>query len=42
MLPVRVQQFMAKLGYIAPFIGAWFPVLVFTLLGVVLVRFSKT
>jgi lipopolysaccharide export system permease protein len=37
-----LTMMMAKLGYIAPFIGAWFPVLVFTLLGVVLVRFSKT
>jgi lipopolysaccharide export LptBFGC system permease protein LptF len=33
---------MAKLGYIMPFIGAWFPVAFFSILGMALVRQAKT
>jgi lipopolysaccharide export system permease protein len=33
---------MAKLGYIRPLLGAWFPVIVFSLLGALLVRHAKT
>lgn len=33
---------MAGLNYISPFIGAWFPVLLFLFIGVVLVRGAKT
>jgi lipopolysaccharide export system permease protein len=33
---------MAKLGYIRPLLGAWFPVIVFSLLGAFLVRHAKT
>jgi lipopolysaccharide export system permease protein len=37
-----ISMMMAKMGYIPPFIGAWFPVFVFVTLGVILVRHSKT
>jgi lipopolysaccharide export system permease protein len=33
---------MAGLNYIHPFIGAWFPVLFFLFIGVILVRGAKT
>jgi lipopolysaccharide export system permease protein len=37
-----LTMMMAKMGYIPPFIGAWFPVFLFTAIGIVLVRYSKT
>jgi len=37
-----ISMTMANSGYIKPFIGAWFPVIFFTLIGVVLLRYSKT
>jgi len=37
-----ITMMMAKLGYIHPFIGAWFPVVVFIILGLVLLRSAKT
>jgi len=33
---------MARLGYIPPLIGAWFPVFVFISLGLLLLRTAKT
>jgi lipopolysaccharide export system permease protein len=33
---------MAGLNYIHPFVGAWFPVLIFLVLGVSLLRGAKT
>ena len=32
----------AKLGYIPPVVGAWFPVVLFSMVGMVLVRYAKT
>jgi lipopolysaccharide export system permease protein len=37
-----ITMMLARLGYIPPIIGAWFPVLVFTFIGIVLVKYSKT
>jgi len=37
-----VTMMMARLAYIPPVVGAWFPVLVFTALGVLLLRTAKT
>ena len=37
-----ISMMMAKLGYIPPVIGAWFPVCVFVLVGLVLVARAKT
>jgi lipopolysaccharide export system permease protein len=37
-----ITMMMARLGYIPPFIGAWFPVGVFILIGVLLLRGAKT
>jgi lipopolysaccharide export system permease protein len=37
-----MTMMMAKLGYIPPFAGAWFPVLIFIIVGVVLLRYAKT
>jgi lipopolysaccharide export system permease protein len=37
-----LSMMMAKLGYIPPVIGAWFPVAFFSVLGMVLVRYAKT
>jgi lipopolysaccharide export system permease protein len=37
-----ISMMMAKLGYIPPFIGAWFPVIVFIFLGFFLLRSAKT
>jgi len=37
-----VTMMMARLGYIPPIVGAWFPVALFILLGIILVRYSKT
>jgi lipopolysaccharide export system permease protein len=33
---------MAKLGYIHPFIGAWFPVFVFIIAAFLLLKTAKT
>ena len=37
-----ISMMMARLGYIHPFIGAWFPVAVFIAAGVLLLRSAKT
>jgi lipopolysaccharide export system permease protein len=37
-----ITMMMARLGYIPPIIGAWFPVAVFIVIGVLLVRGAKT
>jgi len=37
-----ITMMMARLGYIPPLIGAWFPVLFFIVLGVLLLRTAKT
>jgi lipopolysaccharide export system permease protein len=37
-----ITMMMARLGYIPPFIGAWFPVGVFIIIGVLLLRGAKT
>jgi lipopolysaccharide export system permease protein len=37
-----ISMMMAKLGYIPPFVGAWFPVLTFIITGVLLLRNAKT
>jgi lipopolysaccharide export system permease protein len=37
-----ITMMMAKLGYIPPLAGAWFPVLVFIVLGLMLLRSAKT
>jgi lipopolysaccharide export system permease protein len=37
-----ISMMMAKLGYIHPFIGAWFPVFTFIIIGFFLVRSAKT
>ena len=37
-----ISMMMARLGYIPPFIGAWFPVLIFIAAGILLLRGAKT
>jgi lipopolysaccharide export system permease protein len=37
-----ITMMMAKLGYIPTFVGAWFPVLVFIVLGLLMLRGAKT
>ncbi|MDR1470204.1 MAG: LptF/LptG family permease [Spirochaetaceae bacterium] len=37
-----VTMMMGRLGYLSPFLGAWLPVFLFVILGVVLVRYAKT
>jgi lipopolysaccharide export system permease protein len=37
-----ITMMMARLGYVHPFIGAWFPVFVFIILGFMLLRTAKT
>jgi lipopolysaccharide export system permease protein len=37
-----LSMMMAKLGYIMPFIGAWFPVIFFSIVGMAMVRYAKT
>jgi lipopolysaccharide export system permease protein len=37
-----ITMMMARLGYIPPFVGAWFPVVVFIIIGVLLLRGAKT
>jgi lipopolysaccharide export system permease protein len=37
-----ISMMLASYGYIPPIAGAWFPVVFFTLIGIILVRYSKT
>jgi lipopolysaccharide export system permease protein len=37
-----VSMMMARLGYIPPIVGAWFPIIVFIVLGVLLLQSAKT
>jgi lipopolysaccharide export system permease protein len=37
-----VTMMLGRLGYIPPFLGAWFPVFLFIVIGAVLVRYAKT
>jgi lipopolysaccharide export system permease protein len=37
-----ISMMMARLGYIHPFIGAWFPVFTFIVVGLLLLRSAKT
>ncbi|MCL2381181.1 MAG: LptF/LptG family permease [Treponema sp.] len=37
-----ISMMMAQSGYIHPFTGAWFPVILFTIIGVALLRTAKT
>jgi lipopolysaccharide export system permease protein len=37
-----ISMMMARLGYIPPLIGAWFPVLTFVVIGALLLRSAKT
>lgn len=37
-----VTMLLAKFGYISAFSGAWFPVILFTLLSIVLLRYART
>jgi lipopolysaccharide export system permease protein len=37
-----LSMMMAKLGMIQPLMGAWFPVIFFSMVGLVLVRYAKT
>ena len=37
-----ISMMMARLGYIHPFIGAWFPVFIFIALGLLLLKTAKT
>ncbi|MBQ5780460.1 MAG: LptF/LptG family permease [Spirochaetaceae bacterium] len=37
-----ITMLFAKFGYIPPLVGAWFPVVLFTFLSVVLLKFSRT
>jgi lipopolysaccharide export system permease protein len=37
-----ISMMMARLGYIHPFIGAWFPVFTFIAVGIALLKTAKT
>jgi lipopolysaccharide export system permease protein len=37
-----LSMLMAEFGYVLPIIGAWFPVVLFSIVGIVLVRHAKT
>jgi lipopolysaccharide export system permease protein len=37
-----ISMMMARLGYLPPLVGAWFPVAVFTAAGILLLRKAKT
>jgi lipopolysaccharide export system permease protein len=37
-----ITMMMARLGYIPTFIGAWFPVIVFIAIGILLLKGAKT
>jgi lipopolysaccharide export system permease protein len=38
----RISMMMARLGYIPPLVGAWFPIVFFSALGVLLLQSAKT
>lgn len=37
-----VTMLLAQFGYISPFIGAWFPVILFIILSIILLKFART
>lgn len=37
-----VTMLLAQFGYISPFVGAWFPVILFIILSIVLLKFART
>jgi lipopolysaccharide export system permease protein len=37
-----ISMMMARLGYIPPLVGAWFPIIVFSTLGLILLQSAKT
>jgi lipopolysaccharide export system permease protein len=37
-----ITMMLGRMGYIPPVVGAWFPVGLFTIVGIVLTRYSKT
>jgi lipopolysaccharide export system permease protein len=37
-----ISMMMARLGYIPPVVGAWFPIFIFIIIGVLLLRSTKT
>lgn len=37
-----VTMLLAKFGYISPFLGAWFPVILFIFISIVLLKFART
>lgn len=37
-----VTMLLAKFGYISPFTGAWFPVMLFTVLSIILLKYART
>jgi lipopolysaccharide export system permease protein len=37
-----ITMMLGRLGYIPPFLGAWFPVFLFVVIGAILVRYAKT
>jgi lipopolysaccharide export system permease protein len=37
-----VTMLLSQFGYISPVIGAWFPVIVFIALSIVLLKFART
>ena len=39
---MMITMIFAKHGYISPFMGAWFPVILFTIISFILLKYSKT
>ena len=39
---MMITMVLAKHGYISAFMGAWFPVIFFTILSIILLRYSRT
>lgn len=37
-----VTMLLAQFGYVSPFVGAWFPVILFVILSIVLLKFART
>ena len=37
-----VTMLLARFGYVSPFVGAWFPVILFIVLSIVLLKFART
>jgi lipopolysaccharide export system permease protein len=37
-----ISMMMARLGYIPPIVGAWFPIMIFSVLGLILLQSAKT